>query len=217
MPKLANFLLLSVIFNTPIVMLAIDRGPSRADLAGAATLLSFFNKPVLGHDLDPAGRGSALAGDVDRSSPVDSVGSESNTGAEIFVAPVSGVKRAHAGIIAPEGAHAAPIPVTHSHKRARSAEAAAPAEASAAPIARTIVRKTGNPVKRHGIKHFCSNPDCKKGFRFPSEVRKHERLHNNERPCVCPHCLASFAHDSNLKRHLKNPAACTWRTQSKMA
>ncbi|HLB94313.1 MAG TPA: hypothetical protein VJJ81_03615, partial [Candidatus Babeliales bacterium] len=135
----------------------------------------------------------------------------------IFVAPVSGVKRAHAGIIAPEGAHAAPIPVTHSHKRARSAEAAAPAEASAAPIARTIVRKTGNPVKRHGIKHFCSNPDCKKGFRFPSEVRKHERLHNNERPCVCPHCLASFAHDSNLKRHLKNPAACTWRTQSKMA
>lgn len=42
---------------------------------------------------------------------------------------------------------------------------------------------------------------CSRGFRYPSEVRTHERTHTGEKPYACKFCGQLFSASSNLRRH----------------
>ncbi|CAL8270056.1 unnamed protein product [Boreogadus saida] len=50
--------------------------------------------------------------------------------------------------------------------------------------------------------HVCV--ECAKGFRHPSELKKHMRTHTGEKPYLCPHCDFRCADQSNLKTHIKS-------------
>ncbi|XP_041947008.1 zinc finger X-chromosomal protein-like isoform X1 [Alosa sapidissima] len=50
--------------------------------------------------------------------------------------------------------------------------------------------------------HTCA--ECGKGFRHPSEMRKHARTHTGERPFRCSQCSYKAADASNLKTHMKS-------------
>lgn len=43
---------------------------------------------------------------------------------------------------------------------------------------------------------------CVKVFRWGSDLRKHLRIHTNERPFVCVHCNRKFRQSGNLKNHI---------------
>uniref|UniRef100_A0A1A8FLZ0 Zinc finger protein 711 n=1 Tax=Nothobranchius korthausae TaxID=1143690 RepID=A0A1A8FLZ0_9TELE len=56
-------------------------------------------------------------------------------------------------------------------------------------------------VHSKNFAHVCV--ECAKGFRHPSELKKHMRTHTGEKPYHCPHCEFRCADQSNLKTHIK--------------
>ncbi|KAL4659657.1 zinc finger protein 711-like [Arapaima gigas] len=57
-------------------------------------------------------------------------------------------------------------------------------------------------VHSKNFAHVCV--ECAKGFRHPSELKKHMRTHTGEKPYQCPHCEFRCADQSNLKTHIKS-------------
>ncbi|XP_028315620.1 zinc finger protein 711 isoform X2 [Gouania willdenowi] len=68
-------------------------------------------------------------------------------------------------------------------------------------------------VHSKNFAHVCV--ECAKGFRHPSELKKHMRTHTGEKPYHCPLCEFRCADQSNLKTHIKSkhgadlPFKCT--------
>ncbi|KAJ7995944.1 hypothetical protein DPEC_G00231960 [Dallia pectoralis] len=57
-------------------------------------------------------------------------------------------------------------------------------------------------VHSKSFAHVCV--ECAKGFRHPSELKKHMRTHTGEKPYRCSHCEFRCADQSNLKTHVKS-------------
>ncbi|XP_061104476.1 zinc finger protein 711-like isoform X2 [Conger conger] len=57
-------------------------------------------------------------------------------------------------------------------------------------------------VHSKNFAHVCV--ECAKGFRHPSELKKHMRTHTGEKPYQCQHCEFRCADQSNLKTHVKS-------------
>ncbi|CAM9722996.1 unnamed protein product [Lampetra fluviatilis] len=56
-------------------------------------------------------------------------------------------------------------------------------------------------VHSRSLPHVCA--DCGRGFRHPSELRKHARTHTGERPHCCQYCDYRSSEAYNLKMHVR--------------
>lgn len=67
-------------------------------------------------------------------------------------------------------------------------------------IKNQIIKKESTKLKKERKQHVCDV--CQKVFLGLNDLRKHLRIHNDERPYACPHCDKKFRQGGCLKNHV---------------
>ncbi|KAI7901261.1 uncharacterized protein BX663DRAFT_407835, partial [Cokeromyces recurvatus] len=69
---------------------------------------------------------------------------------------------------------------------------------------RPSTRRRSNGMDSNQAKtHVCPVTQCQQRFKRLEHLKRHMRIHTQERPFSCPSCQKAFSRSDNLSQHMK--------------